>query len=141
MATPTSDSPLLVALRQRGCLLPSEEGLLRQPAVRDLEPRAQLAWLAQNRSVGRVVTLVAGGLRLVLLGGAALVIPPIALSQGTFVWLPITVSVVLAGITAWLVPRFVRRLRELSQPLPSWEELEPRLASEPSTSARTARTN
>lgn len=101
---------------------------MRTPEVRALEPRAQLAWLAQNRRVGRVVTALAGGLRLLLLGGAGVAIPVIAPSRGALVWPPITLSLALAAITLWLVPRFVRRLRELSQPLPSWEDLAPQLA-------------
>lgn len=46
-------------------------------------------------------------------------------------WWTVVVPLALAGVLAWLTPAFVRRVRELNQPLPSYEELCPGSASSP----------
>ncbi len=119
-----SDSSLLVELRGRGAVTPQEEALLRSPEVLALSPRAQLDYLVSNRRVGRGVTLFAGGLRLMFLTGALAAHVVMVLAGSTpFAWWALLVWLGLAGLLAWWVPAFVRRVRELSRPLPSFEEL------------------
>jgi hypothetical protein len=121
---PTTDTPLLIVLRQRALLSAEEEALLRSPDVLALPPRAQLDYLNSNRRVGRAVTIFAGGLRLALIAGALLTHMGLVISGALpFAWWWSFVWVVLAGVLAWLVPPFLRRVGSLSRRLPGYDEL------------------
>jgi hypothetical protein len=121
---PMTDSPLLAALRARNVLTADEEAMLRSADVLALEPRAQLEHIRTNRSVGRFVTRLAGGVRLTLIAGALVShVGLVASGELPFAWWSVLVWLGLFGLLAWLVPAFLRRTRELGQPLPTYEEL------------------
>ena len=126
----TSEPTLVTVLRRRGCLLEGEQDVLLHPDVRALTAEAQLEHLRIHRRVGRAVTAVSGGLRLALLGGAALVMAAMAQSGALPIagW-SIAVWVALVVAVAWLTPSFGRRLRELGRPLPTWNEVADEIGS------------
>lgn len=114
---------LVRVLRERGSLLDGDDALLRTAAAQGLDAQAQLRWLAQNRRVGLVVTSIAGGLRLVLLVGAAIAILALGTRGDVPIGVPIGIALALAAVVGWLAPKLARRVRELGRPLPSWEEI------------------
>jgi len=123
MATP--DVRLLNALRTRQLITPAEEALLQSPAVCVLAPRAQLDYLRANRRAGYFMTLLAGGLRLVLLSGGLLALAGFIVS-GRFPlpwWMAIVVCVANVAIFVWLARPFLARLKELKAPLPDVLEI------------------
>lgn len=123
MAPP--DLRLLNALRTRQLITPAEEVLLQSPAVSALAPRAQLDYLRANRRAGYFITLLAGGLRLVLLSGALLALAGLIVS-GRFPlpgWVAIVICVANVGVVVWLARPLIARLNALKAPLPDFLEI------------------
>ena len=103
---------------------PRDAGLAHEIVFGVLRYRAQLDYLSSNRRVGRAVTIFTGGLRLALITGALLVHMGLVISGSQpFAWWWPLVWLVLAGILAWLVPSFLRRVESLSHRLPTFDEL------------------
>jgi hypothetical protein len=119
---------LLDVLRENGSLLEGEDAMLLAPDARELPAQAQLKYLADNRRVGRFVTGLAGGVRLLLLAGGAFALVATMLDGETpLTWWSVAIALVLFGAAAWFAPPFFRRMRELNRRLPEWSELETQL--------------
>lgn len=118
------DSPLLLALRSRHLLRAGEEELLRRSDVLALTPKAQLAYLQQNRSVGLFVTLFGGGVRLLLIAGAPVGLVSVTLAGALpFSWWMPPVWIALGALSVWAAAGVVSAARSLSVKLPSYDSL------------------
>ena len=92
--------------------------------VRALAPEAQLAYLKQNRSVGRFVVLFAGGVRvLVIAGGLLSILLLTALGELPFGWWQPPVCVVITAFLTWAVLGLQRQFRAYGAKLPDYETL------------------
>ncbi|MFZ5438501.1 MAG: hypothetical protein ACOZQL_00765 [Myxococcota bacterium] len=100
-------------LRER--LLPSEQGLLDQPGVAELPEEAQLAYVRDNRRLGFRITLVAGAVTHLMLGGAALALLMFWLERGEVVLELLGTPLLL--FVLWNGRRWLKRLKELRTPV------------------------
>lgn len=92
--------------------------------VRALTPEAQLAYLKQNRSVGRFVVLFAGGVRvLVIAGGLFSILVLTATGRMPLGWWQPPVCVAIAAFLTWAVLGLRRSFRDYSAKLPDYETL------------------
>ena len=109
--------------RLREHLLPAELAMLDRPEVQAMTPGERVAFFRANRRAGVVVTLFAGGVRLLLLGLGAIAMVAFGIDQareGGVSWASFALvsgGVALFGWTLWMTRAMWLNVRAMRRPL------------------------